>query len=175
MMLHDVAKVSVDPEDKGVNYDHAELGVPIAQTFLEGIGVPNDLCIRVYKLIELHMRGAGSDSMGASAVRRLANDLYPATINDWLRLNEADKSSKFMTLHIGMSREAQDVNRLSKSMLIQDDKPQFILMGRHLIELGMKPGPEMGSVLRNAYEAQLDGVFDSLEGALEWLKGGCNV
>jgi len=171
--LHDVGKV--DQDEKSANYDHAEAGVPIAQTFLEGIGAPIHICERVYKLVELHMRGVGADSMKAPAVRRLANDLYPAIISEWLRLNEADKSSKFMTLHIGMSREAQDVNRLSKSMLIQDDKPQFILMGRHLIELGMKPGPEMGSVLRNAYEAQLDGVFDSLEGALEWLKGGCNV
>jgi len=167
-MLHDVGKVYADPADKAANYDHAEAGMPIAQEFLEGVGVPGDVCARVYKLVELHMRGAGSDSMGASAVRRLANDLYPATINDWLRLNEADKSSKFMTLHIGMSREAQDVCRLSFGMLIQDDKPQPILMGRHLIELGVIPGKDMGEILRKAYEAQLDGWFDDLDGAKEW-------
>ncbi len=33
--------------------------------------------------------------------------------------------------------------------------------------LGMEPGPEMGSVLKQAFAAQLDGEFDSVEGAID--------
>ena len=36
-------------------------------------------------------------------------------------------------------------------------------------EKGMKPGKEMGIVLAAAFEAQLDGLFDTLVGAEEWL------
>jgi hypothetical protein len=32
----------------------------------------------------------------------------------------------------------------------------------------MEPGPAMGQFLRMAYEAQLDGAFDSVQEALRW-------
>ena len=35
-------------------------------------------------------------------------------------------------------------------------------MGRHLIDLGLQPSPEFGRILDACYEAQLDGVFQSL-------------
>ena len=43
-------------------------------------------------------------------------------------------------------------------------------MGRHLLELGLKPGPEIGLIVKEAYERQLDGEFGTLEGALDWYK-----
>jgi hypothetical protein len=38
-----------------------------------------------------------------------------------------------------------------------------------LIERGFRPGPEIGRVLKAAYEAQLEGRFANLRGALKWL------
>ena len=117
-MLHDIGKQSVGLDPKtDVNHRHELLSAELASKFMDAIGVPNDIRVRVYKLIELHMRGVGADSMKAPAVRRLARDLCPATISEWLKLNEADKSSKFMGEHIGMSREARAVDRLSRNML----------------------------------------------------------
>jgi hypothetical protein len=48
-------------------------------------------------------------------------------------------------------------------------KPTPILMGRHLIESGMKPGLEMGRLLKLAFEAQMDDAFNDIPGALDWL------
>ena len=48
--------------------------------------------------------------------------------------------------------------------------PRPILLGRHLIDSGIEPGPKMGQILEAAFEAQLDGQFDDLEGALAWLE-----
>jgi tRNA nucleotidyltransferase (CCA-adding enzyme) len=45
-----------------------------------------------------------------------------------------------------------------------------ILMGRHLIEMGFVPGPQFGVILREAREAQLDGIFSTLEEAMEWVR-----
>jgi tRNA nucleotidyltransferase (CCA-adding enzyme) len=45
--------------------------------------------------------------------------------------------------------------------------PEPLLMGRHLLELGLAPGPRVGSVARAVYELQLDGLVTSLEEALE--------
>ena len=36
-------------------------------------------------------------------------------------------------------------------------------MGRHLLELGLSPGPELGAILRQIYEAQLDGEITTIE------------
>ena len=47
--------------------------------------------------------------------------------------------------------------------------PKPLVMGRDLIALGMKPGEELGKVLKAAYEAQLDGKFDSKDKGLEFV------
>jgi hypothetical protein len=39
-------------------------------------------------------------------------------------------------------------------------------MGRHLLDLGVTPGPRMGEILRAVYERQLDGGVSDLDGAL---------
>ena len=61
------------------------------------------------------------------------------------------------------------LRKLAQQVSLIDSKPQPILMGRHLIELGMKPGEKFGMILRQAFEAQLDGEFEDLKGAKEWL------
>ncbi len=40
-------------------------------------------------------------------------------------------------------------------------------MGRHLIEMGLEPGPRFGKLLSSCLEAQIEGEFDTLEGGLE--------
>jgi tRNA nucleotidyltransferase (CCA-adding enzyme) len=46
-----------------------------------------------------------------------------------------------------------------------------MLTGKHLLDLGFKPGKEMGSVLKAAFELQLNGDLTSVEQAVEWAKG----
>ena len=42
-------------------------------------------------------------------------------------------------------------------------------LGRHLLELGMQPGPQIGTILETAFEAQLEGAFFDLNQGLKWL------
>ena len=58
---------------------------------------------------------------------------------------------------------------MAAELRVLDDKPRPILMGRHLLEMGWAPGPEMGRMLASAFEAQLDGAFGDLDGAKVWL------
>jgi tRNA nucleotidyltransferase (CCA-adding enzyme) len=39
--------------------------------------------------------------------------------------------------------------------------------GRHILELGVAPGPRVGEILRLIYERQLDGTVASLEQGLD--------
>ena len=54
----------------------------------------------------------------------------------------------------------------AKRLEVEDSAPKPIVMGRDLVARGMKPGPEMGRVLAELYEAQLDGRFSDLESGL---------
>ncbi|SIO41597.1 CCA tRNA nucleotidyltransferase [Fibrobacter sp. UWB11] len=51
-----------------------------------------------------------------------------------------------------------------------DSAPQPFLMGKMLMEMGMKPGKEMGELIKQSFELQLDGKIKSAEEALAWAK-----
>jgi tRNA nucleotidyltransferase (CCA-adding enzyme) len=53
----------------------------------------------------------------------------------------------------------------ARSLGVEHKPPAPILLGRHLMELGVTPGPRMGEILRAVYELQLDGTVASLEDA----------
>jgi tRNA nucleotidyltransferase (CCA-adding enzyme) len=102
-------------------------------------------------------------------VRRLAKVLEPATLREWAMLVEADHSGRG-SMPKGLPEPAQEFVRMAKELKIQDSAPKPILMGRHLIEAGMRPGPEFGPILKAAFQVQLDGGFESLEGAKGWVQ-----
>jgi tRNA nucleotidyltransferase (CCA-adding enzyme) len=69
----------------------------------------------------------------------------------------------------GNSSTAEAVEGFREQTLalqLEEGPPAPILMGRHLLEIGMKPGKQMGETLRRIYELQLDGMVTSLEEAL---------
>ncbi len=45
--------------------------------------------------------------------------------------------------------------------------PDPLLQGRHVLELGLRPGPEVGRIVRAVYERQLDGAVRTLDEARE--------
>jgi tRNA nucleotidyltransferase (CCA-adding enzyme) len=49
---------------------------------------------------------------------------------------------------------------------ISVEQPPPLLLGRHLKTMGVQPGPEMGRILAEVYELQLDGAVADLEQAL---------
>jgi len=46
-----------------------------------------------------------------------------------------------------------------------------LLGGRHLLALGMTEGPEVGQVLREAMEQQIEQGWSTVDEALEWARG----
>ena len=51
----------------------------------------------------------------------------------------------------------------AKLLGVEHAPPKPIVLGRHLLALGLTPGPRVGAVLRQIYEKQLDGSITSLE------------
>jgi tRNA nucleotidyltransferase (CCA-adding enzyme) len=50
---------------------------------------------------------------------------------------------------------------------VEHGPPPPLLLGRHLLRLGLTPGPEIGRILKAVYERQLDGHVATLEEATD--------
>lgn len=48
--------------------------------------------------------------------------------------------------------------------------PQPFLMGKMLMEMGFKPGKQMGETIKQSFELQLDGKIKNAEEAIAWVK-----
>jgi tRNA nucleotidyltransferase (CCA-adding enzyme) len=55
----------------------------------------------------------------------------------------------------------------ARALGVEHAPPPPIVMGRHLLELGLTPGPRVGEVLKQIYERQLDGDIKTLDDGLE--------
>lgn len=54
----------------------------------------------------------------------------------------------------------------ARQLGVEHAPPPPILLGRHLLALGVTPGPRMGEILRFVYEKQLDGTVTTLDEGL---------
>ncbi len=172
-LCHDFGKPTTtvhSPDGRIRSPEHAYKGVPIAEAFLESINAPNDIRKQVLPLVKEHMthmfwKGRTKHNMRA-AVQSLAELLHPATIRQWERLVEADSSARPPRAR---QRPAEDWLRAAEEIGCADGKIPPVLLGRDLIELGIKPGPEMGTLLKRVRNAQLKDRFRTKDEAIRWL------
>jgi tRNA nucleotidyltransferase (CCA-adding enzyme) len=58
----------------------------------------------------------------------------------------------------------------ARALGVEHAAPAPLVMGRHLIDLGVSPGPHMGELLRRVYERQLDGEIQTLDDGIQAIK-----
>ena len=149
-----------------VSPGHEEQGGPLAEVFLTRIDAPNEIRERVVPLVKHHL--AHLQTISDRSVRRLANYLKPATIAELCLVMTAD--------HFGRPPKPRAVPEgimelrvKAEELRLRNAAPKPLLQGRHLIARGMQPGVHFGLLLDKAFEAQLEGSFTELKGALKWL------
>ena len=54
----------------------------------------------------------------------------------------------------------------AQALGVEHQPPAPLLLGRHVLELGLQPGPQVGEILRQVYEKQLDGEITTVEEAI---------
>ena len=55
----------------------------------------------------------------------------------------------------------------ARALGVEHQPPGPLLQGRHLLALGISPGPRMGEILKQIYEKQLDGEVATVDEAIE--------
>jgi tRNA nucleotidyltransferase (CCA-adding enzyme) len=172
-LCHDLGKPATTIlNDRGVwtSPNHAFEGVTPTTKFLEKMRVPNRIMEHVVCLVREHLAHTAipmNEKPDFSSVRRLASRLTPTNIRMWSALCRADA----LGCGTGQSRHRIETwEEVAEKLEIRDGKPIPILQGRDLLLLGVQPGPEMGKLLHEAYEGQLDGLFNNHDEAVHWIK-----
>lgn len=150
-----------------VSPGHEAAGGPMAEAFLERINAPNRIRERVEPLVVNHM--AWFETMTDRAVRRLSKRLEPENISGLLAVMTADSLGR-PPLSRGVPSNVLNLAAKAEELNVREAAPEPILLGRHLLDQGLKPGRELGALLNAAYQAQLEGKFEDLDGALEWVR-----
>jgi tRNA nucleotidyltransferase (CCA-adding enzyme) len=151
---------------------HEEAGVAPAAAFLDRLNVQTisgfDVRTTVLGMVAHHLKpGAfvrADAPAGDGAFRRLA---LKVDLELLARIAKADCLGR--TGDFDCSAMDRFLER-ARALGVEHAAPAPIVMGRHLLDLGVAPGPRMGEILKQVYERQLDGEIATLEQGLALAK-----
>jgi tRNA nucleotidyltransferase (CCA-adding enzyme) len=149
--------------------DHEEQGVAPASLFLDRLNVNAfdgyDVRKQVLGITAQHLKPGSwfkvRDEVRDGAFRRLA---YKVDLELLARVAKSDcegrKPGTFDCAAMDWFLER------ARALGVQHRPPEPILLGRHLLALGLKPGPRVGEILKAVYEQQMDGQVANLDEAV---------
>ena len=147
---------------------HEEAGVAPAAALLDRWNVQTiagfDVRTTVLGMVAHHLKPGAlmrpDSNAGDGAFRRLA---LKVDLELLARVAKADCLGR--TGNFDCSAIDRFLER-ARSLGVEHAPPAPIVMGRHLLDLGVAPGPRMGEILKQIYERQLDGEIATLEQGL---------
>jgi len=154
--------------------DHEEQGVAPASTFLDRLNVNSidgyDVRRQVLGFTAQHLKPGmwfkTRDAVGDGAFRRLAQKVDLELL---ARLAKSDCLGRAPGV---FNCDAMDwFLERARALGVDRRPPAPMLLGRHLLALGLKPGPEIGKILNAVYEQQLDGQVRDLDEAIAAARG----
>ncbi len=166
-VTHDFGKPAttavIDGRIRSLN--HEEEGVRPAAAFLDRLNVHSfdgkDVRGQVLGLVAHHLKPGMlykvRETLTDGAFRRLSQK---ANLELLARLAKSDclgRTGQFDCTAMDWFLER------ARELGVDRSPPKPLLLGRHLLDLGMKPGPEMGALLKKIYEEQLDGKITTTE------------
>lgn len=167
VLLHDVGKpATFSLSETGVPrfYNHAYRGAEIAKTILQRLKTSREFAEHVCLLIKHHMDFFNVPQMKLSTFRRFVN--LP-NFELMLELTRLDSLAS-----VGDdSLYRQCIERWQKIREEQlDQLPTALINGNDLIEIGFKPGKELGQILKKAYDFQLEKGISDKDRVIEFVK-----
>ncbi len=178
-LCHDLGKPPTTEfiEGRVRSRGHDEAGVPPTLDLLDRLGIYTlngfDVREQVVQLVRYHLKpgefykAESKEPVGDGAFRRLARKVEPDLLYRVAKADSLGRNPEWLPKEKWFDAAAQEwfIERV-RSLQIEKKAPDPILMGRHLIEMGLTPGPLFKKVLDAVYEMQMDGRVTSLEEAI---------
>lgn len=168
-LCHDLGKPATTERREGRirSYGHEEAGIPPTGSLLDRWGIFRvsgfDVRGQVLGLVGHHLKPGqlyeARDRVSDGAIRRLAAKCEADLLYRVARADCLGRTGDFAP--VAMEWFLERVRELE----VARRPPDPILKGRHLLEIGVRPGPEVGRLLAAVYERQLDGAVRTLDEA----------
>ena len=167
-VTHDLGKPAttafLDGRIRSIN--HEEEGVAPASAFLDRLNIHSidgkDVRGQVLGLVAHHLKPGMlykvREQLTDGAFRRLSQK---ANLELLARIAKSDCLGR-VPGNFDCSAMDWFLER-ARELGVDRSPPKPLVLGRHLLELGIRPGPDMGALLKQIYEKQLDGEIKNTE------------
>ena len=180
-LCHDLGKPATTEffDGRWRSHAHDVAGVEPTLSFLDKLNVYTingyDARDQIVELVRYHLKPGEfykqRENLGDGAFRRLARKVEPDLLYRVARADTLGRNAPWLPPETYFDAVPQEwfIEKV-RELAVESEAPQPILMGRHLIELGLKPSPKFKQILDAVYELQLDGKITNLEGAIAEAK-----
>lgn len=169
-LCHDLGKVEatkeVDGKVSAIAHEHI---LEPTTSLINRLSNEKALLDGILPLVKEHLTPSQLHKQKAKdpAIRRLSTrvnieDLVIVAKADYLGRTTAEAKKKNYPAGEWLLSKA-------KKLKVLNEQPEAFLLGRHLIDEGMKPGLEFKVILKEAYEEQLEGKIKDERSAIKWL------
>jgi len=160
-LLHDVGKPRTsrtEPSGRIRFFGHEGVGARMAEEILRRLRFSNEQIEAVVACIANHMAFKDAPQMRVSTLKRL---LARPTFSEELELHRIDCTASHGELDIHRFLQAKQAEFSREEI-----RPRPLVTGHDLEKLGIKPGPDMGKLLHQLMDEQLEGRFFDRDSAL---------
>jgi tRNA nucleotidyltransferase (CCA-adding enzyme) len=175
-LCHDFGKPATTAfiEGRMRSREHEEAGVAPTESFLDRLNVHTldgyDVRAQVIALVRDHLKPGEfykkRDEVGDGAFRRLARKCELDLLYRVAKADSLGRNAEWVPREKWYGAEAQEwFIQHARELAVESQPPGPILLGRHLLEMGLEPGPRIGEITKAVYEMQLDGRVQTLEEA----------
>jgi tRNA nucleotidyltransferase (CCA-adding enzyme) len=177
-LCHDFGKPATTAfiEGRWRSRGHEEAGVGPTKSFLDRLNMHTldgyDVRAQTVALVRDHLKPGEfykkRDEVGEGAFRRLARKCELDLLYRVAKADSLGRNADWIPREKWYDAEAQEwfIAR-ARELAVDQKAPAPILMGRHLLDMGLQPSPLVGEITRAVYEMQLDGRVRNLEEAKE--------
>jgi tRNA nucleotidyltransferase (CCA-adding enzyme) len=153
---------------------HEEAGIEPTLGFLDRLNLHTlagyDVREQVVALVRDHLKPGEffkkREEVGDGAFRRLARKCELDLLYRVAKADSLGRNADWVPREQWYDAEAQEwFIAHARELEVVTHAPAPILLGRHLLEMGLPPGPRIGEITRAVYELQLDGQVQTLEEA----------
>lgn len=167
VLLHDVGKPPTfrpaSQTGDRIRFDnHVEVGVRMAEMICRKYRFSNEETEQIAALVENHMKFKDVDRMRSSTLKRFVR--LPR-FEQHMELHRLDCLSSHRDLH-----SYNTVRQFLAKTPAAEVRPQRVLTGNDLSEMGYSPGPQFSEILRAVEDAQLEGQIKTKAEAEEFVR-----
>lgn len=160
-LFHDTGKAYCSRQENGriISYGHEKKSTEIVEQWMREYKFSNDDIEYVVGIVANHMKFHQAGMSNATLRKLMVKPFF----DDLIIHIEADVACGSKNFDV-FNEYKERIEKLKENQL-----PDKLFTGKDLIQLGMKPSEKFGLIIKEMFDAQLNGEFSTKEEAVEYF------